>query len=137
MEHFLLAYDGSESAQQAAAMATDMAKKYGAAVRVISVGDFRSEQGRVEAEKRAQRLAEEGAATLTREGVAATAVVRVGDPAVEILRAVDEENCSLIIMGHRGVTPSRIWVLGSVALKVINHATCPVLVVRDGSGFGK
>jgi len=137
VHRFLLAYDGSESARQAAVTATDMAKKYRAAVTVISVGEFgAAEEARADAERRARRLAEEGAAILQREGVAATTTVRLGDPASEILRAVIEEGYHLIITGHRGMTPSRIWVLGSVALKVINYASCPVLVVRGGGLTG-
>ncbi len=137
MQRFLLAYDGSDSAQQAAAMATDLAKRYGAEVTVISVGEYGDgEESRPQAEGRARRLAEEGAALLQREGVPVGVTTRLGDPATEILRAVTEEHCDMVIMGHRGMTPSRIWVLGSVALKVINYASCPVLIVRRGGLTG-
>jgi nucleotide-binding universal stress UspA family protein len=39
-------------------------------------------------------------------------------------------NADLIIIGSRGLTDWQGLLLGSVAHKVIHHATCPVLVVR-------
>ncbi len=58
-----------------------------------------------------------------------------GTPDSEILRVAQEANCDLIVMGTEGkmgigrtVLPGR-WV-GSVAGKVLQGATCPVLTVK-------
>jgi len=135
VQRFLVAYDGSESARQAAVMAAEMAKKHGASVGVICVGEYRqAAEARDEAEREARRLAEEGAAIVERKGVPATIAVRLGEPASGILQTVLDDPYDLIIMGHRGMTPGRFWMLGSVALKLVNLASCPVLVVRhEGS----
>jgi len=53
-----------------------------------------------------------------------------GDPAEEILLEAEQGKYDLIIIGCRGLSEVKSWVLGSVSNKVIRHATCPVLVVR-------
>jgi nucleotide-binding universal stress UspA family protein len=37
----------------------------------------------------------------------------------------------LVVVGHRGLGPWESRVLGSVSAEVVDHAPCPVLVVRD------
>ncbi|MCY1212864.1 TRAP-T-associated universal stress protein TeaD [compost metagenome] len=56
--------------------------------------------------------------------------VRVGHPAEQIVEYADELDVEVIVMGHRGRSPIERWLVGSVARAVIDHANCPVLVVR-------
>jgi len=63
-------------------------------------------------------------------GIAPDFHVRVGHPAEQIVDFADEMNADLIVMGHRGRSPIARWLVGSVARAVIDHANCPVLVVR-------
>jgi nucleotide-binding universal stress UspA family protein len=56
-----------------------------------------------------------------------------GDPAEEILKLADQIGAELIAMGSRGRTGWVGAVLGSVSRKVLDHAGCPVLVVRGPS----
>jgi len=56
--------------------------------------------------------------------------VVVGEPIYEICQAVGREQADLIIMGSHGRTGLSHVLLGSVAERVIRHASCPVLVVR-------
>ena len=53
-----------------------------------------------------------------------------GDAAHEIVEGAKREGCDLIIIGTHGRTGIKHVLLGSVAEKVVRHATCPVLVVR-------
>jgi nucleotide-binding universal stress UspA family protein len=57
--------------------------------------------------------------------------VRVGDPATEIVREAAEGNYDLVIVGER---PTRNLVtrflLGSTAVRVVEHAPCPVIVAK-------
>ncbi|MEW6636135.1 MAG: universal stress protein, partial [Actinomycetota bacterium] len=46
----------------------------------------------------------------------------------------DEVGADLIVIGTRGLGRIQRLLLGSVAEGVAHHATCPVLVVRGGSG---
>lgn len=57
-------------------------------------------------------------------------VIAAGTPAVEIVRAADEREVDLIVMGTHGRGGVSHLLLGSVAEKVIRTAPCPVLVVR-------
>jgi nucleotide-binding universal stress UspA family protein len=53
-------------------------------------------------------------------------VLRVGDPAAEIVRLAHEEGVNLIMMPTRGLGPFRRMMLGSVTAKVLHDADCPV-----------
>ena len=82
--------------------------------------------------KRHEELAREMTAQLQRAGVTAEAERRDGDAATEILAAANASKADLIVMGTHGRTGLKRLVLGSVARNVLQHATCSVLVVRDG-----
>jgi universal stress protein A len=56
--------------------------------------------------------------------------IRKGKPADEIIRFGKENNIDLIIVGMKGRSALEVALIGSVARNVINHAGCPVLVVR-------
>ena len=57
-------------------------------------------------------------------------MVRAGTPADQIVRAADELEADLIVIGGRGKGAMEAIVLGSVAYRVLHHAPCPVLVTR-------
>ncbi|MBI3465794.1 MAG: universal stress protein [Planctomycetes bacterium] len=54
-----------------------------------------------------------------------------GDPADEILKAIDREGSDLIVMGARGLGALERLFLGSTSQKVLSHAPCSVLLVRE------
>jgi nucleotide-binding universal stress UspA family protein len=60
------------------------------------------------------------------EGLKVTRLVRIGDPASQIVRCANEEAVDLIMMPTHGYGPFRRFVLGSVTAKVLHDATCPV-----------
>jgi nucleotide-binding universal stress UspA family protein len=63
---------------------------------------------------------------------AVNCLVTTGAPAVEILQAATTSD--LIVLGARGLGPLDRLLLGSVSERVLQHAPCPVLVVRgDGA----
>jgi nucleotide-binding universal stress UspA family protein len=53
-----------------------------------------------------------------------------GDPADEILKAVERENSDLVVMGARGIGAWERLLLGSTSQKVLSHAPCSVLIAR-------
>ncbi len=81
-----------------------------------------------EAETNLERFAEElDQAT----GVKATAVVREGRPFEEICDAAKDGDADMIVLTTHGYTGLKhVW-LGSTAERVVRHALCPVLVVRE------
>jgi len=58
-------------------------------------------------------------------------VLRVGTPYMEIINAVKELDIDLIILATHGRTGLAHVFLGSTAERVVRHAGCPVLVVRE------
>jgi universal stress protein A len=58
-------------------------------------------------------------------------VLRRGEPCREIIRAASELQIDLIILSTHGRSGVARMVLGSTAEKVVRHAGCPVLVVRE------
>jgi len=64
------------------------------------------------------------------EGLAVTAYLALGDPAREILKTAERQNCDLIAMtthGHRFISDI---VRGSTIAEVRHKATIPILLVR-------
>jgi nucleotide-binding universal stress UspA family protein len=57
--------------------------------------------------------------------------VAVGRPWQEITEAAKAREVDLIVMGTHGYTGLRHVVMGSTAERVVRHAACPVLVVRE------
>lgn len=53
-----------------------------------------------------------------------------GNPAKVITEQAQALQCDLIVMGTHGWTAMKHFVLGSVAEKVVRHASCPVLTAR-------
>jgi nucleotide-binding universal stress UspA family protein len=56
-------------------------------------------------------------------------LVRPGYPVEEILKAADEEECSIIVLGTHGKGFLKQTFLGSVARSVLDRAKRPVLIV--------
>jgi nucleotide-binding universal stress UspA family protein len=71
------------------------------------------------------------AAEVAREaGVTVNTHARQGDPADAILDVAEEQNADLVIVGNKGMTGAKRFLLGSVPDKVSHHAPCSVLIVR-------
>ena len=63
-------------------------------------------------------------------GVAAEIVVRVGHPSQGILDEAEKEHAdAIVIASHRPGLAD--YFLGSTAARVVRHATCTVVVLRD------
>jgi universal stress protein A len=58
-------------------------------------------------------------------------VSKIGIPANEIVRLVEEESVDLIVMGTHGWTGFKHLILGSTAENVVRTAKCPVLTVKS------
>jgi nucleotide-binding universal stress UspA family protein len=53
-----------------------------------------------------------------------------GDPADAILSVAEKREADLIVVGNKGMTGARRFLLGSVPNKVSHHAPCSVIIVR-------
>ena len=76
------------------------------------------------------RLASAMASELQAAGLSATAELRSGDPAEELVGAARASSADLVVLGTHGRTGLTRLVLGSVARNVLHHASCSVLITK-------
>lgn len=103
-------------------------------VGLYTLGDERVAALRAESAAKARADGDAMAERLTSIGIPATAAVRNGDPAHEILAAAEDHRSDLIITGSRGLGAVERLLLGSVARNVLIHARCSVLIMRTDQG---
>ena len=78
----------------------------------------------------AARIASDRSATLSAAGVKATAEMREGDAADELIASASASHADGIVIGSHGRTGVSRLFLGSVARAVLFNAPCSVLIVR-------
>jgi nucleotide-binding universal stress UspA family protein len=136
--------DGSETANEAVRQATELAKAVGSSIELVSAYEpVSSARLREEAQQVPKDLEwmvnprEDVDATLKaaaeqigEAGVEVQTYAREGDPADAILDVAEERNSDLIIVGNKGMTGAKRFLLGSVPNKVSHHAPCSVLIIR-------
>ena len=136
--------DGSDTAAQAVRQAVDLASSVGAKLELVSayepVPSQRLREERREAPEDIQWAINpredvdatlEAAATVARDaGVTVAVYPSQGDPADAILDVAEERDADLIIVGNKGMTGAKRFLLGSVPNKVSHHAPCSVMIIR-------
>lgn len=75
-------------------------------------------------------MVEASAAKLLRAGYRVEQVPKIGNPADEILKVAETHEADLIVTGAKGLGAVGRFLLGSVSTRVVQHASCSVLVVR-------
>ncbi len=136
----LVPVDGSDHALRALDVACDLAQKYGATLRLVHAYPpifTDSTMGGAGIEPLIARRTEAGEAVLARARehvrdcvLDITTELREAPDAEAILEEADAHHCDLIVMGTRGLGRLTGLLLGSVSQKVVQHAKCPVLLVR-------
>jgi nucleotide-binding universal stress UspA family protein len=137
--------DATPESAAALRLATDLARRTGAALRLVAVADEALDgwvgYAPILDETVLQELADQRAADargLLEERLAlcqdvdATGDVVVGNPAGEIVLAT--EDLDLLVLGSRRWGPVKRLALGSTSERVIRHTACPVLVPPRGAG---
>ena len=137
--------DGSETAHTAVRRAIDLAAGLGARLQIVSayepVSDQRLDDERVNVPADLQwminphddvmALLEQAHEEARGAGVAEVETfARQGDAADAILDVAEEQRSDLIVVGNKGMTGAKRFLLGSVPNKVSQYAPCSVLVVR-------
>lgn len=77
-----------------------------------------------------RRFVEPSVRKLIKAGFTAEPVCQIGKPAAEIMKVASKHRADLIVMGAQGLGAIDRVLLGSVSTRVVQHATCSVLVVR-------
>jgi nucleotide-binding universal stress UspA family protein len=137
--------DGSDTATTAVRYAIDLARELGARLQIVSayepVSEHRLRHETTEVPKDLQWLVnprEDVLSLLERASEEATGAgvsqvetfARQGDAADAILDVAEEQRSDLIVVGNRGMTGAKRFLLGSVPNKISHHAPCSVLIVR-------
>ncbi|MGH2740011.1 MAG: universal stress protein [Actinomycetota bacterium] len=128
--------DGSDSAERAVTHAATLAKEGAAQLVVVhAYPEARSDAPTTFGAADAYPAAEIGKAIL--EDVAKhhdeakiKTVLGQGDAAEVLIDVADQENADLIVVGNKGMTGAKRFVLGSVPNRISHHAPCSVLIVH-------
>lgn len=150
IKKILVAVDGSATSKKAVAEAVALAKKFDAALTLISVVEVENDMAYTELgivisgeyagvretltkikEESAQKMLDAIVDSLDCTGVAVSKIVRIGSAHPEIVDTAREGEHDLIVMGHRGLNPVKRFFMGSVAKRVIEDAPCSVLIVKE------
>jgi nucleotide-binding universal stress UspA family protein/nitrite reductase/ring-hydroxylating ferredoxin subunit len=115
----LAATDGSPTAGEAARKAFELALMLGADVTLVYVGD--PIVGAIKLED-AARSAPDGVEVETR--------IVQGDPAEQICAVAEGEGVDLLVVGNKGMSGARRFLLGSVPNKVAHYAPADVLIAK-------
>jgi len=141
----LVGTDGSETATTALHFAINLARELDARLQIVSayepVSDQRLRNERVEVPKDLQWIInprEDVLALLdvARENATSAGITQVetfarqGDAADAIIDVAEEQHSDLVVVGNRGMTGAKRFLLGSVPNRVSHHAPCSVLIVR-------
>lgn len=130
--------DGSETATMVVRRAARLASALDAVVHLVSA--YRSIAGTAAAPSAPAFAAERAEAEsvladavqlVGRADVQATAHAIPGDPAQALLHVAETERADLIVVGNKGLSGVRRFLLGSVADKVSHHASCNVMIIRS------
>jgi nucleotide-binding universal stress UspA family protein len=135
MSRILVAYDGSPSARRALARAAtilrdgdELAVLAVAAPTLASIGPNPTILP-ADLDERNRELAE-AQAWLEDRGIQATTLAGIGEAGPAICGTAEREGYDTIVVGRRNVTGIRRLLLGSVSSRVVNGATCDVIVAR-------
>ena len=133
--------DGSTGAERALERAARLAGSSGARLHVVSAfhdgGPFKERLGDsarvdpIDVVRVAEEVLARAAAHARRHGVEPELHAREGDPAEALIEVAEEQDADLIVVGSRGWSAVRRFLLGSVSHKVAHHAPCTVMVVRE------
>jgi nucleotide-binding universal stress UspA family protein len=131
----LFAYDGSDAARRALEYASRLAPDD--EVGLISVAPSLIEAPHTEQytdpshdPARAKADLDDARGVLEAAGARVEPILATGNPAAEILKAAEERDAELIVVGSRGQHSLERFLVGSIAERVVRHAPCDVLVVR-------
>ncbi len=144
-KHIILATDGSESSENAARLAIELARAHGAKLTAVYVLDpypflaigetnplgfqtymAAAQQHATQAHAKVAALCSEGGAPVAVQ----TRMIEDTAPAAGIVQVATDEGADLIVVGSHGRSGIARLMLGSVASKVVAESPIPVLVAR-------
>jgi nucleotide-binding universal stress UspA family protein len=146
-QNVIVGTDGSETAELAVRHAAELAKAFGARLTIVTAYVPRPEEEAKRLEEAppdvrwaitdatsAEERARKGKAIARDAGVEdVTLRVDSGDPATLLIDAAEETGGDVIVVGSKGMTGAKRFVLGSVPNTVSHHAPCDVVIVHTAA----
>lgn len=146
----LVPHDGTEMSDKALNKAIEIAKAFGSEMVLVHIVDSRfvppsttlgliSEKTALEdAKTQLVRILKTGAEIVLKDriqkakenGVSAKFILGVGSPAEEIVSIAKAEKVEMIVIGSSQLKENKLITIGSVARRVSETASCPVMIVR-------
>jgi nucleotide-binding universal stress UspA family protein len=141
MQSIVVGTDGSANAEAAVRRTVELVKGSEVTVHVVAAYHDAGSEGeplvgtarraRVDLRETAESVLSRAASELSAAGVAVETDAREGDPAQVILDVAEEQGADLIVVGARGATGLQRFLVGGVASKLVHHAACSVMIVRE------
>lgn len=134
----LVALDSSAAARKALDIAIDLARGTGAklwGLSVIPIPEFGGTVGEVtevkeEGEKHFGPVLQQARDEAERQGVELEAKILYGHPAETIVSFATKGNFDLIVIGYKGSSGVKRFLLGGTSDKVSHYSPCSVLLVK-------
>ena len=117
--HVVCAYTG---AQTASAMAMTGAGMAGMAVDAVGIEE--------DLQSHASEVLDRAVPPDLAEGLTVTRHIRVGAASDVLVDVAEEEKADVIVVGNKGMTGAKRFILGSVPNRVAHSAPCNVLIVH-------
>jgi nucleotide-binding universal stress UspA family protein len=141
LRRLLVPLDRSPLAEQALPPAVDLARAFDAELLLYHVWDTAGYTFDASNDPKVERIMRDTyvysetymvdvTRRLTADGVRVHWLAESGDVAQHILSAAEHEDADLIVMSTHGLSGISRWVLGSIADRVLRHASKPLLLVR-------
>ena len=137
-ETIVVGADESATAAEAVRQAIELAKLTGGQLHVVSAyrhehfsgTDSSETAGALGTRDLAESVVADHVSRARAAGLAAEGHSRSGDAANAICDVATEVSADLIVVGNKGMTGAKRFLLGSVPNKVSHHAPCSVLIIR-------
>jgi nucleotide-binding universal stress UspA family protein len=143
-ERIVVGTDGSETAAEAVRQAAELASLTGAQLDIVSAYEpvssyrLREESGEIPGDvahtvgprEDVNVILEAASGPAKQSGLEVVTHAREGDPADAILDIAEELKADLIVVGNKGMSGAKRFLLGSVPNKISHHAPCGVFIVR-------
>ncbi|MFC1920919.1 universal stress protein [Chloroflexota bacterium] len=129
IKRILVPLDGSKLAEAALTYAEEIARNLNAEITLISVSP---DGGKLDKEQYMylhKSYMQEMENRKKHKAISIKSAILTGDPAEQIVKYSEKNNDGLIVMGTRGMSPIKRWMLGSVADKVVNMTSIPIALI--------
>lgn len=139
LKRILVTHDGSKASDKALKKAAEIAMQFESSITVLSVIPelYLTELADLDRQRITQIMTEETQAALEKiraslsgKSIDAKIILRQGDPAEKILETAKKMKVDLIVTGSHGRHGAKKFLLGSISSRIVDYATCPVLVVK-------